>query len=1446
MDTSRSSTLNGPPAPMRVEIRLWDLEHALLLVCRCPCGPPAMDTSRSSTLNGPPAPMRVEIRLWDLEHALLLDPSSFDILREEVELEHSSYLPSCDIADRSKPTVTVEVRFEHQVGSESRLHTPATSAKQPQVNWQHTPLRSRLVDAPIREVLVFSLHPIALEGLVEFRLYQWACLNEEQLTAIKHQQEYNSRSTNVNDETLCSVSEQDESELVTHQATAKLCIGCLRVPLRSLLQLDHQLRLKLQIDPVLRNEVQHCSDDVYDAIAGVAYGGVASLSCHVSAFFAECVLPVPPAAPTAQRSPLRRHSVADNGLLLTGRATSQESVASSSSQYSLIGTDTMELRLLLVPMRIVNDIMRIILDVMLWRRPLATGATLLVVMLASLFELYHILGVVLLMAGTIRCTRAARLATSKAMSLGSAEVDNVVLLYPPNCVLLNGIIRGDLWLQAGHSDEAFLEVVHLSRRIGQRAASLSVLLWVVAAVYMWIPIDVFVPMVTSLALLVYPLTHTALFGVSIRKRTQNGGDIALGPWEVLLPKPFTRTPLPVTRIVKAYVPIQQVLTRASTMSPPGSSFRKDVTEGTLPPQRSSSTPAEGKVSSGLSQQPSPSATRPGVVALDRQTTQEDMTGGGTTQTFVSSDVEVSPDSPEFHKHGTSEQKAQGAGKEPHTPAPRVPKLKLSSHNLPPAPPLSARAQRLESDVASGSRVSSERIETPRQRATPRMHSTQHAIFPDPVISSGVTDSIVPLPRRQSGNIAAPNLGAQTMLPSSAHRRTQSQLITTAPSFSYAVVTVECREDHLSDATGHNLGVRNLYNTNSAASQVKERLRQFYQKLENAEQRLLMETRHQQPSFVMESTGSVNSAAGLTASGSRVSSERIETPRQRATPSTQHAIFPDPVTSSGVTDSIVPLLRRQSGNIAAPNLVAQTMLPSSAHRRTQSQLINTAPSFSYAVVTVECREDHLSDATGHNLGVRNLYNTNSAASQVKERLRQFYQKLENAEQRLLMETRHQQPSFVMESTGSVNSAAGLTSTGKNSSQFAIHDNVVQDATLLLLYLRRMWKTAIVHVSTGSMSAAESAGAAVDRLERIANPSTLMEHISSDQVTSTLLTGFAQLPVARLATVRGLDENCRAWALMCMCFLSGKRASLFAPHGMSKISFLVPLQPQALTFDVSTNCTASCPPPLAPALQDLWRGWKENNKDSHGLVTLDMILTIISAHRDFWKHPNLHTLSPSIATPMLPPMPPATSATNGPLGVPISSSASRRMSHQRPITNASPLRIGAHVSELVSWPGGPTMTSAGSWVLVHNDMKSPVDAATNSGNAGSGRVGSPPLSLGLAPPAAQTSSSHHDTPFLDYFAGGVVSASFESEASGAYSAKNRRSVYESLGLKSQRKERDSPEVLPRMSSKFSEDLPSTGAGPTTPLPVSSSPVPQSPQKDFSDAFPSFSETRQYTSI
>lgn len=1245
-----------------------------------------MDTSRSSTLNGPPAPMRVEIRLWDLEHALLLDPSSFDILREEVELEHSSYLPSCDIADRSKPTVTVEVRFEHQVGSESRLHTPATSAKQPQVNWQHTPLRSRLVDAPIREVLVFSLHPIALEGLVEFRLYQWACLNEEQLTAIKHQQEYNSRSTNVNDETLCSVSEQDESELVTHQATAKLCIGCLRVPLRSLLQLDHQLRLKLQIDPVLRNEVQHCSDDVYDAIAGVAYGGVASLSCHVSAFFAECVLPVPPAAPTAQRSPLRRHSVADNGLLLTGRATSQESLASSSSQYSLIGTDTMELRLLLVPMRIVNDIMRIILDVMLWRRPLATGATLLVVMLASLFELYHILGVVLLMAGTIRCTRAARLATSKAMSLGSAEVDNVVLLYPPNCVLLNGIIRGDLWLQAGHSDEAFLEVVHLSRRIGQRAASLSVLLWVVAAVYMWIPIDVFVPMVTSLALLVYPLTHTALFGMSIRKRTQNGGDIALGPWEVLLPKPFTRTPLPVTRIVKAYVPIQQVLTRASTMSPPGSSFRKDVTEGTLPPQRSSSTPAEGKVSSGLSQQPSPSATRPGVVALDRQTTQEDMTGGGTTQTFVSSDVEVSPDSPEFHKHGTSEQKAQGAGKDPHTPAPRVPKLKLSSHNLPPAPPLSARAQRLESDVASGSRVSSERIETPRQRATPRMHSTQHAIFPDPF----------------------------------------------------------------------------------------------------------------------------------------------------------------PVTSSGVTDSIVPLLRRQSGNIAAPNLGAQTMLPSSAHRRTQSQLINTAPSFSYAVVTVECREDHLSDVTGHNLGVRNLYNTNSAVSQVKERLRQFYQKLENAEQRLLMETRHQQPSFVMESTGSVNSAAGLTSTGKNSSQFAIHDNVVQDATLLLLYLRRMWKTAIVHVSTGSMSAAESAGAAVDRLERIANPSTLMEHISSDQVTSTLLTGFAQLPVARLATVRGLDENCRAWALMCMCFLSGKRASLFAPHGMSKISFLVPLQPHALTFDVSTNCTASCPPPLAPALQDLWRGWKENNKDSHGLVTLDMILTIISAHREFWKHPNLHTLSPSIATPMLPPMPPATCATNGPLGVPISSSASRRMSHQRPITNASPLRIGAHDSLEHSTGPGPTMTSAGSWVLVHNDMKSPVDAATNSGNAGSGRVGSPALSLGLAPPAAQTSSSHHDTPFLDYFAGGVVSASFESEASGAYSAKNRRSVYESLGLKSQRKERDSPEVLPRMSSKFSEDLPSTGAGPTTPLPVNSSPVPQSPQKDFSDAFPSFSETRQYTSI
>jgi hypothetical protein len=1209
-----------------------------------------MDTARSSS-NGPTVPMRVEIRLWDLEHALLLDPSSFDVVRDEVELEHSTYIPNCDLADRSKPTLTVEVRFEHQVGSESRLHTPHTPTKQPQVNWLHSPLRSRLVEASLREVLVFSLHPIALEGLVEFRLYQWACLSEEQLAALQHQQLHQSRSYSGNDDTLCSVSEQDESELVAHQATAKLCIGCLRVPLRSLLQLDRQVRLKLQIDSLLRREVQHCSDDVYDAIAGVKYGGVASISCHVSAFFAECVLPAPPSTVPGQRSPPRRQvlsSIAENGLLLTDRAASQESGASSSSQYSLIGTDTIELRLLLVPMRIVNDIIRIILDVVLWRRPLATCATLLLVVLASLFELYHVLGVVLLMAGTIRCTRAARLATNRAMNLG-AEVENVVMLYPPHYAFLNSIIRGDLWLQAGHSDEAFLEVMHLMRRVGQRAASLSVMLWGIAAVYMWLPIDIFVPIVATVALLVYPLKHTVIFGISIRKRTNGGGDIALGPCELLLPKPFTRTPLPVTRIVKAYVPyLNTSLTRASTMSPRGSSFRKDIAENTLPPQRSSSSPAEGKASSGPSQQPSPSAARP-PAAVERHAPQEDIITGGATQTFMSSDVELSPDSPDHHK--IVDYKPPAPTKEPQPPAPRVPKLQLNSQHLPPPPPLSARAQRLESDNASGSRASSERIETPRQRATPRLHSQSQQ---EPLlVASSVTD-VMPPPRRQSGNVAPT---------ASTHRRTQSQLITAAPSFSYAVVTVEWRDDHMSDVTGH-AGVRSLYHTNS-----------------------------------------------------------------------------------------------------------------------------------------------------------------SAASNVMERMRQFYQKLEVAEQRLSLDnSRHSQPSFVLESTGSVNSSAGLTSTtGKGSSQYVVHDTVVGEATLLLLYLRRMWKTAVVHVSTSSVSAAESAGTAVDRLERVANPGTLMEHVSNDQVTSTLLTGFAQLPVIRLAGARGLDENCRAWALLCMCFLSGRRASLFAAHGQPKISFLIPLQPHALTFDVSAGGTASCPPPLAPALQDLWRGWKEN-KDSHGLVTLDMILTIISAHRDFWKHPTIHTSSPSLATPM----PPMTNAVNGLLGVPMGNNVSRRSSHQRPFPNSSPLRPTVHDS--LEHSAGPTMTSAGSWVMVHNDLKSPLDAAAMGNTAG--LLGSPPVGSALLP---HTAASTHDTPFLDYFAGGV-SNSFESEASGITSTKNRRSVYESLGIKSQRKERDSPEVVDAMHA--------AGAAPTTPLPRGLSPLPPSPQKSFSDAFPSFAETKQYS--
>lgn len=1148
---------------------------------------------------GPPAPMRVEVRLWDLEHALILEPSSFDVVREEIGEENALPRPSsCDfsLVDRTKPAVTVEMKFDHQASGESRLHSIVVAPKQPQVNWLHSPLRSQLVTTELREVLIFSLHPAALEGNVTFKLYQWACISEQRLASVSRQAKRFSDG-DANDEsivadTMCSVSEQDESELLCEDAAVKLCIGSLKVPLRSLLQLDRQVRLKLQLDAALRGEVQHMSDHVYDAVAGTSVGGVASLSCHVSAFFAECVLPSPP-----QQSRGTSMTGKPAGLLNSarnGRASSQESNATST--YSLIGTDTLELQLLLIPIRVVNDLVRLMLDIVLWRRLQASIAALAVVALATIFDLFHVLGVAVLVAITVRCHRSARIASA---GVGEPQTSSTAMLYPPSCVFLNGLIRGDLWLQSGHSDEAFIEVVHLGRRLSSRAASISVTLWVTAVLYVSLPLSVFVPGVSAVALVLYPLLHTAVFGISVRRRTAaGGGDMRLGPWELWIPKAYTRTPLPVTRLVKAFVHTTPRRFHSSVPSLRSSINRRGVIDF----------PTDAVAPIG----PEPTESR---VKLDNPVAQPctsdvpsillETTGG--TNTYVT-DLEVSPESP--------------------TPPPRVPKLQLTRRDsgggvpgLPPPPLLSARAHRRESDNAS-SHVSSERIETPRARAPPK--STQDS-------------DRISLPRRHSATVGM--LAAV----SSTHRRTHSQLVTAAPAFSFAVITVEWRDD-------------------------------------------------------------------------------------------------------GAMESISP--------------------------------------------------------------VRSVFNSNSSATMVKERLRQYYHKLEAAEQRL----QEGQSPTVVDSGGSISgntSAAGKLSA---SSQSMIHDHVVAEATLLLLYLRRMWKSAVVHVSTSSVPAAESAGAAVDRLERIAHPGTLMEHVSSDQVTSTLLSGFAQFPVMRLTGSRGLDENCRAWALLCMCLLNGKRVSLFVPHGQAKISFLVPLQPHALTFEPSNGGTKSCPPPLLPALQDLWRGWSEGKgKDAHSLVTLDMILTIISAHRDYWKHNSVSAavFSPSVATP------PLTAAATNPVGIRRRDTSTQRAPSG--VANPSPQRPPPADEPLMDAP-----ISSG------QSHMSPVEATSH-------RVASTPQNVTpFAQPLRQQPA--HDTPFLDAFAG--ASTSFETELSGqsnaAASTKSRRNVYESLGIKSHRKGLESPEAT-RAAKSVAQDayvvqVPQRGA----------SPPPQSPPRPFQEPFPSFDDS------
>lgn len=330
------------------------------------------------------------------------------------------------------------------------------------------------------------------------------------------------------------------------------------------------------------------------------------------------------------------------------------------------------------------------------------------------------------------------------------------------------------------------------------------------------------------------------------------------------------------------------------------------------------------------------------------------------------------------------------------------------------------------------------------------------------------------------------------------------------------------------------------------------------------------------------------------------SEPPETPRHR----------PQPLT---VEELAVPGLTKRT---SAMNL-------HSVHRRTLSQVQPAPAQFHFAVVTVDWKEDSM--LTHQSLppfpppaGLSGRHST--VTDFVRQRLQQFYQKVEDAEIKLLGDGTPLDQFFSAQHTTS--SAAHL-----------VFDSIVSEAALLLVYLRRLWRSATVHISTSCLPSTDAL--LVERLERVAHPSSLLDHAPRDEVTSALLSGLAVMNVVHLPPCKSVDENCRAWALLAMSLLCGRRLSLFCPLVLPRTTFLIPLSQSGLFFDATKSCLGSCPPPLLQALQDVWVGFESGNGAGLPAVTMDIIINLISQRKEHWRQQHVlnsqHSAAGSSTTP-----------------------------------------------------------------------------------------------------------------------------------------------------------------------------------------------------------------------
>lgn len=301
--------------------------------------------------------------------------------------------------------------------------------------------------------------------------------------------------------------------------------------------------------------------------------------------------------------------------------------------------------------------------------------------------------------------------------------------------------------------------------------------------------------------------------------------------------------------------------------------------------------------------------------------------------------------------------------------------------------------------------------------------------------------------------------------------------------------------------------------------------------------------------------------------------------------------------------------------------------------------------SFAVINVQLKEDDRRAAGG----------VHPVTEGVIYAIRNFYSRAEVAQQKLQqMWLRHSQMERNASSMSNVSSSpevaldATTTTTTNNmnnnsnvfqqvlSSPVLMSDSEIQatlnslleDAVELLQRVRRSWKAATVYASSNAIDAHSTVEEGELRLEKIVNPSWFVGNRTADVVTDALLNHNSTITMKKLLPSSNLDMDVRALALFASAILQSQRLSVFRPPSAAQVILLIPLAPASLNLDIKPS---ACPTNVAHALQDLWKGWTGNSFGSHtAAVTMDMVLTIISVNREFWRQPGTTLLHSPSAT------------------------------------------------------------------------------------------------------------------------------------------------------------------------------------------------------------------------